>query len=96
MGWERDGRYYVRKRWDAGRVVSEYIGTGPAAERAAAEDAEARAERAAAAARRTRERGELAALDGEYAALRDLVAAHLLAAGFHQHRRQWRRIREQG
>jgi hypothetical protein len=46
MGWEYragGGPYYVRKTKQQGREVREYFGRGPAAERAAAEDARKRA-----------------------------------------------------
>ena len=41
MGWEK-GRYYTRTRRVDGKVVREYFGCGPEAERAAREDDEAR------------------------------------------------------
>ena len=97
MAWETKGRgrYYTRSLWRDGRVVREYLGSGPEAERAAAEDE----------ARRSARR---AALDAEkaQAALRDeadaplttlleaadlLARAALVADGFHQHRGEWRR-----
>ena len=51
MGWEVRGkkRYYTRSRRVGGRVVREYVGTGPVAEVAATLDALRRAERQAAA-----------------------------------------------
>jgi hypothetical protein len=48
VGWEQrrgSGAYYTRSRKVAGRVVREYVGTGPAAELAAAIDELARHER---------------------------------------------------
>ncbi len=45
MAWETRngrGRYFYRTRRIKGRVVKEYVGTGPAAEAAALEDAQAR------------------------------------------------------
>lgn len=50
MGWEtrkRGGRYYTRSRKVGGRVVREYIGTGPIAELIDEQDAAERTERAA-------------------------------------------------
>ena len=101
MGWEtraRGGRYYTRSRKVNGRVVREYVGTGPLAELVAAGDAAERAERAEAAAALGAERERLApaeaaltALDG---AAEALARAALSAAGFHQHHRgEWRRAR---
>ena len=101
MGWETRrgrGRYYTRSRKVNGRVVREYVGTGPVALLAARLDALARLQREhdRTAARAERARAE--ALDDEIKAIidpTDLAArAALLAAGFHQHKRQWRRRRE--
>src|SRR4051812_33802742 len=94
MSWEsrpRGGRYYTRSRRVNGRVVREYLGTGPRAEAAAARD---RARRRLAQAHRDARR----ALDADLGLL-DAVAillarADLVAAGYHQHARgQWRKRR---
>lgn len=100
MSWERRngcaGRYYTRSRKVNGRVVREYVGTGPLAQIAAERD-EAERRRTADEVRRRRaerarlaqEEAPLAALD---AALTTLTKALLLASGYHQHERgEWRR-----
>ena len=100
MAWEARsrgrGRYYTRSRKVAGRVVREYIGTGPVAEIAAAADALRRADRRAALeARRAEEARWRAALTPlvELCRAADLMArATLLAAGYHRHSRSsWRK-----
>src|SRR5690242_5810979 len=60
MGWDR-GRYYTRSTKVNGRVQREYFGCGPAAEAAAAIDADRRALRAEQAAARKEEQAALAA-----------------------------------
>ena len=95
MGWERG--YYYRVRREGRRVVREYVGTGRIAELAAQLDALRRQKREAEAAVWQAEKARLDALDAKVSALIDLTdmaaAAALLAAGFHQHKRQWRRKR---
>ena len=95
MGWERG--YYSRSRKVNGRMVKEYVGTGRVAELAAQLDAIKHQEREHEKAAWQEEKARLDALDANLAALiemTDLVAtAALLAAGFHQHKRQWRRKR---
>src|SRR5262245_30187039 len=96
MGWERG--YYYRVRKVQGRVVRQYLGTGPVAALAAKMDASERREREAKRAALRAARAELDALDGpvnELDELADLVArTALLAAGFHQHKRgEWRKRR---
>jgi hypothetical protein len=93
MGWDK-GRYYTRSRKVNGRVVREYVGTGPLAELAAQTDALRQEEREA----RRAELAELAALDApldDLAELTDLLArAALVAAGYRQHHRgDWRKRR---
>ena len=95
MAWERG--YYYRVRKLGGRVVREYVGTGRVAELAAQLDAIERETREAEAAAWRAEKARLEALDADVDALigvTDLAAtAALLAAGYHQHKRQWRRKR---
>lgn len=101
MGWESRGgrgRYYTRSRKVDGRVVREYVGTGLVGELAARQDAEERAEKLA-------ERERLQAEDTRWATvaaplhelsqlLDGLMAASIIAAGYHQHHRgTWRKRR---
>lgn len=103
MGWERrvrGGLYYTRSRKVHGRVVREYIGSGPTALAIAQHDAQKRRQ---AAAERTRERAMLDRLDSIEGRLHTfiggvehLMRAELAAAGYHQHDRgEWRRRRGQ-
>jgi len=100
MAWEtRSGRpyFYHSARVD-GRVVKDYVGTGPLAELAAKLEAQDRRRRREAAealrvdqARVLLVEAASAALD---AAVDGLVAAALLAAGYHRHNYgPWRRRR---
>jgi hypothetical protein len=102
MAWATRGhrRYYYRYRKDGGQVLSQYVGTGPAADLAAAVDAYCRAEREARRADdRETERTELARRGPaetpliKLCSLSDILfRATLLAAGFHQHAGgPWRR-----
>jgi hypothetical protein len=100
MGWEareRGGLYYYRKEREGSSVRSRYVGAGAFAALASQLDKldgeEARAERdAERALRETDER-----IDEEIAAhgqlVETLAVASLLAAGFHTHKREWRRAR---
>src|SRR5260370_9899841 len=96
MGWDR-GRSEPRSRKVNGRDVGEYIGGGIVGEAAAAADAERRAMCAEQAALWAAERARLEALDAKLTtldtAIQLLAKAALLAAGYHQHKRQWRRKR---
>lgn len=93
MAWEErvGGWYYYRKHRVGRRIVSEYVGAGFLADVAAAETETARQEREAWAAQCAAE----AALDRQIGALwhsAGLVThGHLLAAGYWQHKRQWRK-----
>ena len=99
MAWETRGKrdYLYRKKRVNGRVVSEYIGTGYQAELVARLEA---IESQQAELVRDAERNEhhqQATIDAEIkqhgGRLRHLVNAVLVAAGYHQHKRQWRRKR---
>jgi hypothetical protein len=93
MSWEVRGgrRRYTRSRRVAGRVIREYVGTGPHAEEAAAADDARRRQQLADRAAREALDADAAELD----ALAELFAyAALLVAGYHQHGRgQWRKRR---
>jgi len=101
MGWETRkgrGRYYTRSRREAGRVVREYVGTGDVAELLADLDALGREERRQAEEEYRDECARLGAADGALCRLCDtsdlLVRASLVAGGYHQHKREWRRRRD--
>ena len=99
MAWETrgNGRYYYRKVRDGGRVRSEYIGAGMLAEAHAGLDEidrhSAAAGRVAWAATVQAERDAERAIDEAADVAEALTAAVLIAAGYHTHRRQWRRQR---
>ena len=101
MAWEkreRGGLYYTRSRREGGRVVREYVGTGPDAEKAATLDDLQRRRREEEAATNREERERLDALEEPveefYEAVEVLVGAALLAAGYHKHERgEWRKRR---
>jgi hypothetical protein len=99
MGWEdRNGRsYYYRKERDGSRVKSVYVGRGETAGLIAQFEALQSDEREEnlALARLERERVEEqdAELDALGEIIRELAAATLIAHGYHQHKREWRRRR---
>ena len=93
------GRYYTRSRRspEDGRVLREYVGTGPFAEIVAQED---RTKRELAGAERKGEKAELERLEALIAPVLELseaaeilVRAHLIAAGYHRHKGEYRRAR---
>jgi hypothetical protein len=98
MSWDRRaGRsYYSRSRKVGGRTVREYVGPGDVGARAAAEDAQRRAERQAETAARRAEQQRWREATAVLRKLCDatdlLVRAVLVAAGYHRHDRgAWRR-----
>src|SRR4051794_8594242 len=101
MGWDRQGarRYYSRSRKVGGRVVREYVGGGERGEAAQREDLQRRRERQQQRDAKRELRQRLldvdAALDGLAAHADALVAAALVLGGFHRHKRQWRRRRDE-
>lgn len=96
MAWEnRKSRgYYYRKVRTGERVRSVYLGNSPTAHALATADATQRTHQAQAwAAEKALRRSEhcLAHLVDDFAAhVGHLLTAHLLLAGCHTHRRQWR------
>jgi hypothetical protein len=97
MAWEKRGnnRYYYRKRWVNGRVKSEYVGAGLAAELSAEVDTLIRQEQDAsrAAWQETVEKVRNAerTLTEAESLVRSLTAAVLVVNGCYSHKRQWRR-----
>ena len=101
MGWERrdrGGRYYTRSRKVQGRVVREYVGTGPVAEMIAEIDNTKLAQRVARREALRAEQKRMASVEAPVSDLcdiGDLVArAALMLAGYHRHKRgEWRKRR---
>jgi hypothetical protein len=101
MAWETrrgKGRFYTRTHRRGHKFVREYVGTGPDAEAAAAEDAARRLAREAEFEARRKEQARHKAREAllrELSVLTDLVLfAALIVAGFHRsHRGPWRRKR---
>lgn len=101
MGWEVRGNrtYYYRSVRVGDRVVKEYCGDGLSGSRAAEQDAKERQQRHDERMRLRAERERWTELERSLNDLDDLtdtlVAAELLAAGFHRHDRgAWRRRRD--
>ncbi len=101
MGMEtrRNRRYYYRKERQGTRVISIYLGSGPTAhliaQCAAQRIADARHARAAWKREHQRITAQAALVLSAAADVRALVHAVLLANGFHQHKRQWRKCMTQ-
>lgn len=101
MSWERrgNGRYYYRRRREGGRHVCDYIGAGDIAEAFAGLDAFERQERELARRRwrATVEQWRAAerALNDVENIVRVLTAAVLIGNGYHAHKRQWRKLRDE-
>lgn len=101
MAWETrkcGGRYYTRSRRVNGRVVREYIGTGPVAELIAAQCEERRRirdERRAVWNAHTEDLESITALvDRCWKGVSGLTAAVLVDNGFYRHHRgEWRKRR---
>jgi len=101
MAWEkrRRKRYYYTKRRRAGRVLSDYVGAGESAGVIATLEALYREQRIAEQQQWRLEQESRRALDAEVdrlgSGIRILVAAALLANGYHTHKGQWRSRHEQ-
>jgi hypothetical protein len=107
MAWEtrkRGGRYYYRAIRDGARVRKKYVGTGYEADLIARLDHLDRVEkqlvRAKAAAHLDELRAQIAVVEEAAAPLRDAALQAfdeaMRAAGYHQHKGEWRKRREQG
>jgi hypothetical protein len=101
--WEkrdRGGLYYTRSRKVDGRVVREYVGGGLLGQLAARMDAEERRRREEEVAAWKEEQERMEALTAPVEELCEgvevLARATLLASGFHRHKGEWRKRREQG
>lgn len=102
MGWESRngrGRYYTRSRRVNGRVVREYVGSGPIAELIARVDEIKRDKRDLARMDARAKRDDLDELDRLVAdfdrQVRSVVREALQSAGYHQHDRgAWRKRRK--
>jgi hypothetical protein len=103
MSWERRGNhlYYYKKTRRAGRIVCEYIGAGAHAEAVAdairAERERRLAERLALRAARESEREAADAVESQVIKMFECIGyiyrAAMAAAGYHLHKREWRRRR---
>lgn len=97
MGMEQrsNNSYYYRKRWQNGTCQSEYVGRGEFAQVLAELDAlerlPARQEAVAFRKLRSQIKQQATLVLSTEAELRALVKAVLIACGFHQHKRQWRK-----
>lgn len=89
--------YYYKNRREGGRVVSEYIGGGAAALLAAQQDKEQAQEEAREREAFERRKAEMLSteleVDKALALLVQLAEAEMIAAGYHTHKRQWRKRR---
>ena len=99
MAWEdRNGRrYYYKKRRQGKRVVSEYVGTGLAGELAEIFDAEDRRETENKRRDLRKQKAQFRDIDIQAGNVEDytrvITRACLLLAGYHTHKRQWRKLR---
>lgn len=96
MAWDSTRRYYYRSVWTDGGPRRVYVGGGLLGKVAAQLDAQERAQRAAQNAQRLQQRAAGRAIDADldrqHGRLRTLVWAALLANGWYQHKREWRRM----
>ncbi|HKQ99930.1 MAG TPA: hypothetical protein VJT09_04615 [Pyrinomonadaceae bacterium] len=102
MAWEtraRGGRYYYQKVREGGRVRSVYLGSGLHGQFSAMMDAEGRKEKEAtraASRREIKKQNQIdARIDEICALIEKLVTAASIASGYRQHKRQWRRKRNE-
>jgi len=92
----RRGLYWYRIRREGQRVRTEYLGLGELWARLDASEREKREiEREAVREEKRRELEVDRALDAEGALLRELTRVVLVANGYHQHKGQWRKRRNE-
>ena len=94
MGWEQRGTnlYYYRKEREGSRVKSPYVGKGEIAHLIS----QFQTKRIARANRLPESKKTEAVLDLASELIQLFTQAALLTAGFHTHKRQWRRKRNAG
>lgn len=97
MAWENRGRYYTRSTRIGGRVFREYVGCDEVANFIAncdrLEREQRRAKAAVMKAARDSDRAQEEAMADYFKNVDAVLAEAFVAAGYHQHRGQWRRIR---
>jgi hypothetical protein len=99
MGWERRGNheYFYQKQRDGSRVKSVYVGRGEIAHLISQfQTSSAVVERIARANRLLEAKKAETAFDSVTELIHLVTSATLLSAGFHTHKRQWRRKRNAG
>jgi hypothetical protein len=100
MAWEQRGNhsYYYRKERNGSRVKSTYVGRGDMAHMIAGFESNSAELEKLLRAKKSIEDQELdrieAAIDRAVELVQLFTEASLLTAGFHTHRRQWRRKRK--
>ncbi len=100
MGWEQRGTnsYYYKKEREGSRVRSVYVGRGEVAQMVSKLQASSNEIEKLMRAKKSIEANELerveARLDRAIELSQLFTQAALLAAGFHTHKRQWRRKRD--
>lgn len=100
MGWESRGvsSYYYRKERNGAHVRSVYVGKGEVARLDAALLAMQQEERRIQGSRLAADRAPFEAFDMDLDAISGvastIVEAVMISAGFHQHKREWRKRRE--
>jgi hypothetical protein len=99
MGWEqRNGkRYYYRKTRQGRRVISDYVGTGEIASLLFAIDQDEYNEKMWERAKWKSQKDDFAQIEGQSQSsnllIRGLVRAHFLLGGYHPHKGQIRKKR---
>jgi hypothetical protein len=102
MAWERRGNniYYYRKKREAGRVISKYVGKGVMAREIASMDLAERKERYDRIRAMRQQEEEFGLFDNQVTQVSllvdQMVGGFLIIVGFHKHKGQWRRRRDAG